>query len=267
MAKRRGNNDEPVSLFPFMSILACLIGILTLMISVSMQAKQMNEASSSDQDKALAIQNRDLKRKASSIEAEIRKADEQLKTQNSASHQIAQLRDNQSSLREKLKKLSQSQPTSEQDINKTIEELRAQMAALKAERPALTQKVQDLTKEVNLRKNPPKKTESVQVRPGTRVAARLFFVECNEQGIIILGDNDKNTTIPTNAIANSPEFKSFLENAKGTRDSIVLFLIRNTGAAAYAWAAGIAETKFEVRVGKLPMPNDGKIDLSVFKPK
>ncbi len=44
MAKRRNNSGEGVSLFPFMSILACLIGILTLMISVSMQLKQIDQA-------------------------------------------------------------------------------------------------------------------------------------------------------------------------------------------------------------------------------
>ena len=37
---RRAKEEAQVSLFPFMSILACLIGILTLMISVSMQINQ-----------------------------------------------------------------------------------------------------------------------------------------------------------------------------------------------------------------------------------
>jgi hypothetical protein len=30
------------------------------------------------------------------------------------------------------------------------------------------------------------------------------------------------------------------------------------------WAAGVAESEFRMRTGKLPMPNDGKIDLSIF---
>ena len=43
MGKRQSNDDEGVDLFPFMSILACLIGILTLMISVMSQIKEMED--------------------------------------------------------------------------------------------------------------------------------------------------------------------------------------------------------------------------------
>ena len=46
---------------------------------------------------------------------------------------------------------------------------------------------------------------------------------------------------------------------------MVLFLIRKSGNEAYLWAAGLAETKFKVTTGKLPIPNDGEIDLSLFK--
>jgi hypothetical protein len=40
--------------------------------------------------------------------------------------------------------------------------------------------------------------------------------------------------------------------------------VRKAGNENYLWAAGYAESKFRVRTGKLPMPNDGKIDLSLF---
>ena len=42
MARRRTSSEGGVSLFPFMSILACLIGILTLLISVTMQVKNLD---------------------------------------------------------------------------------------------------------------------------------------------------------------------------------------------------------------------------------
>ena len=42
MGRRNDSDDEGVSLFPFMSILACLIGILTLMISVVSAVKEMD---------------------------------------------------------------------------------------------------------------------------------------------------------------------------------------------------------------------------------
>lgn len=46
---------------------------------------------------------------------------------------------------------------------------------------------------------------------------------------------------------------------------MVLFLVRKSGNDAYLWAAGHAESKFEVLTGKLPVPKDGEIDLSLFK--
>ena len=46
---------------------------------------------------------------------------------------------------------------------------------------------------------------------------------------------------------------------------MILFLVRKSGKKSYDWAAGIAETKYRVAHGKLPIPNDGKIDLSLFK--
>jgi len=52
---------------------------------------------------------------------------------------------------------------------------------------------------------------------------------------------------------------------KKTEDSMVLFLIRKSGNEAFRWAAATAELKYKLSTGKLPIPNDGKIDLSLFK--
>ena len=270
MAKRRNNSGESVSLFPFMSILACLIGILTLMISVSMQVKQIQTEGRTEEEKALALENRDLKKQITAISDTIRKAEEKLKKENSASSQLAELKDRKIVLKEKLDELSKATDPEKADaaLQKTIELLRAETAALKKERPPLFKKQEELRKELAARRNPPEKTESVQVRPsgsGVRMAARIFFVECNSTGLVLIGEGDGDTAVATGAIASSAPYASFLEEVKRTRDSMVLFLIRKDGAASYAWAAGVAENKFEIRTGKLPIPNNGKIDLSLFR--
>ncbi len=272
MAKRRNNNEEAVSLFPFMSILACLIGILTLMISVSMQAKQAETQGRTEEEKARAIENRDLKIKATTITETIRKAEEKLKKDNTSSSQLAELKDRRIVLKEKLDELSKADDPAKTDaeLQKTLELLRAEIAALKKDRPPLQQRQEELKKELASRKNPPKKVESVLVKSsgsGVRMAARIFFVECNSTGLVLIGPGDGDKTVATGAIASSTDYSSFLEEVKRTRDSMVLFLIRKDGNSSYAWAAGIAENKFEVRTGKIPIPNDGKIDLSLFKSK
>ncbi len=43
MAKKRKKNDLQVSLFPFLSILACVLGILTLMITAVVLSQANNE--------------------------------------------------------------------------------------------------------------------------------------------------------------------------------------------------------------------------------
>jgi hypothetical protein len=272
VAKRRSNNDEPVSLFPFMSILACLIGILTLMISVSMQVKQMQNEGRTEEEKALALENRDLQKKADAIEATIREAEEKLKKDNSASSRLAELKDRKIVLKDKLDGLSKATDPGKADaaLQKTLEILRKEIVSFQKERPPLAKKVEELKAELAKRKNPPKKVESVVIRPGgsgVRAASRLFFVECNSTGIVMLDDNGNETTVSTATIDKNPAYNAFLQEVKGTRDSMVLFLIRSTGAQAYAWAAGVAENKYEVKTGKLPVPNDGKIDLSLFKKK
>ena len=70
MAKPRRNEDEGVSLFPFMSILACLIGILTLMISVSMTANQQKQGLTQE-EVVRAKQNDQLKRKMAKIQVDV----------------------------------------------------------------------------------------------------------------------------------------------------------------------------------------------------
>lgn len=270
MAKRRSNNDEAVSLFPFMSILACLIGILTLMISVSMRMKQSQSEGHTEEEKALAMEHRDLKKKAETITAATRLADEKLKKENSVSAQLAALEDKKIVLKDKLEQLSRATDPGKADaaLQKAVELLRKEIAALKSERPPLLKKLDELKLELTKRKNPPKKVESVVVRPGgsgARATTRLFFVESNSTGLILIDEAGKETPVATAAITNSSAYRSFLEQVKSNRDAMVLFLIRKEGADAYRLAADLAENKLEIRTGKLPLPNDGKIDLSLFR--
>lgn len=255
-----------------MSILACLIGILTLMISVSMQAKQAETQGRTEEEKALALENRDLKAKAAGLTVTITEAEEKLKKDNSSASQLAELKDRRIVLKDKLESLSKPVDPEKTDaeLQKKLELLKLEVAALKADRPALLKKQQDLQKEIAARRNPPEKVESVVVRPGgsgVRMAARLFFVECNSTGLVMIDESGNESPVASAAISKSSEYASFLEEVKRTRDSMVLFLIRNDGASAYAWAADIAENKFGVRTGKLPLPNKGKIDLTLFRKK
>lgn len=269
MPKRRKSSDEGVSLFPFMSILACLIGILTLMISVTMQLKQMDNAGRTEEEKARAIENRDLVKAAEKTQQEIVKLEERLQKEKATSAELAKLEDRKIILREQLEEFTLTDPeNTDAELQRLIEKMNAEIVSLEQSRPPLGQRLKELQEELAKRKDPPKPVESVVIKPGgtgVSAASKLFFVECNSTGIVLMTGADSPKSIPTAAIRNSIDYANFMEEVKRTRDSMVLFLVRKAGGQAYRWSAGIAESKFEVLTGKLPVPNDGKIDISLFQ--
>ena len=270
MGRRKKNNDTGVSLFPFMSILACLIGILTLMISVSMQVQQMEQEGRTKEELARALANRDLIKKAVIKEKEVKELNEQLELDSSTLAEMQKLKDKEIVLTMEFKELAKAKESEETDstLQKMLENYNKEIAALKSERPPLASRLKELQDELKARKEAPKPKESVIIRPrglGARGARNIFFVECNTTGIVLMNDGKPGERISTATIETSAEFSEYLEEIKKTRDSMVLFLVRKTGNTAYRWAAGTAETKYELTTGKLPIPNDGDIDLSLFK--
>jgi hypothetical protein len=253
-----------------MSILACLIGILTLMISVSMQVQQMEKEGETEEELDRAMVNRDLKKKAVKIDQEIKKFEEQLKKDHSTVAELQKIKDKRIALTMELKDLKKAKDPDNSDaaLQKLLENHRKEIAELKQERPPLSKRLKELLAEIKARKEAPKPKESVVVRPrgvGQRGARHLFFVECNSTGIVIMSKGKPSKPISTAAIATSGAYNKHLDTIKKTRDSMVLFLVRKSGNTAYRWAAGMAETKYKVTTGKLPIPNDGKIDLTLFK--
>lgn len=270
MGRRRTSNETGVSLFPFMSILACLIGILTLMISVSMQIQQMEHEGKTEEELKLATTNRDLKKDAVKKEQEIKKLEKQLEKDQSSVAELQKIKDKRIALTMELKELKKAQHPENSDaaLQKILENLKKEIVALKKERLPLSKRLKELLAELKARKEAPKPKESVVIRPrgvGERGAKNIFFVECNSTGIVIMTKGKPNKPISTAAIATSGDYNKHLDTVKKTRDSMILFLVRKSGNTAYRWAAGIAETKYKVTTGKLPIPNDGKIDLTLFK--
>ena len=270
MAKRRNNNEVGVSLFPFMSILACLIGILTLMISVTMKAKEMDRKGRTEEENARAIANRDLRQKVATLTKETAKLEAQLKREKSTAAQMAILEDHGIVLKTKLDEIAKAKDPDETNaaLQKIVENLKTEITQLKKERPPLSKQLAALREELRKRKQPPKVVESVIIRPGgigSREARNLFFVECTSTGIIPQSAGAPSPPISTATIETNEEYHNLLKKVKRTQDSMVLFLIRKGGNESYLWAAGVAETKYKLKTGKLPVPNEGKIDLSLFK--
>lgn len=252
-----------------MSILACLIGILTLMISVSMKVREMDRKGHSEEEMARAIANRDLRNKAAALTKEIATLNGRFTKEKATAAELAKLEDHRIVLRDRLGEIRKAVEPDHGDaaLQKIVENLKLEITRLKQQRPPLDKQLAALRKELAKRKEPPKAVASVIVRPGgvgSRDAKHLFFVECTSTGLVLHSAGTPSKPISTAAIETNEEYNNLLAKARRTRDSMVLFLIRKGGNTAYSWAAGVAETKYKLNTGKLPIPNDGKIDLSLF---
>jgi len=253
-----------------MSILACLIGILTLMISVMMQVQQMEKNGRTEEEMARATKNRDLQIQAKELEKKIAELDEKLKQDKSTMSAMAKIKEARIVLTMKLKELEKAKDPKLTDVQlqKQVENMKKEVEALKKERPPLAKRLEELQAELKKREETPKPKESVVVQPrgvGQGGARNLFFVECNSTGIVLRDAKDGEKTLFTAAIKTSGVYAKYLDRVKKTEDSMVLFLIRKKGDEAFRWAAATAELDYKLPTGKLPIPNDGKIDLSLFK--
>jgi seryl-tRNA synthetase len=266
---RRAKEDIQVSLFPFMSILACLIGILTLMISFSMAANHKKQGMSEDEFK-LAQENKRIKTLISNKKKELEKLDQTLQKDRSASLDLQKLKEMLAKLKAELAELDATKLGSPEEIQSAIEALKAETAAIKNEQPTLERRVQELKLAISKLKETPVPKEPAKIMPppiGMKMPRNLFFVECNSTGIVIRGPKDAEQPILTAAIKESQDYALFCEKVKKLDDSMILFLVRKTGFNAYGWAAGRAEKDFEVRTSRLPIPSEGPIDLSEFRLK
>lgn len=271
MARRVSNAGGGVSLFPFLSILACLIGILTLMISVTVVVESSGPTDRDKEELRRAREYQTLLDRQRKVQKEVAELKNQLKSRNATALQLQELDERRVVLRRQLDEdqdqLKQADQTNK-SLQKLIENLISETEALRRERPSLEKKLAELKAELARRKiKPDNKPVPVRVLPGGSGSAKpgqVFFVECDSTGIILHRRSGPKTSVSTAAIGTNSDYNRFLQEALARRDAMVLFLIRDTGAPAYRRAAGWAESQFKLRTGKLPLPGKGEADLSLF---
>lgn len=140
-----------------MSILACLIGILTLMISVMMQAQQAEQeekAGKTKEERQRALENLELKKKIEIAEQDKKKKEERIKKEKSSVAALQHLKDRTIKLELKLDDLKKAEDPEQSDtsLQKIIENMIKEIAALKKEQPPLDKRLKELQAELKSRK-------------------------------------------------------------------------------------------------------------------
>jgi Na+-transporting methylmalonyl-CoA/oxaloacetate decarboxylase gamma subunit len=273
MAKRRGNAEGEVSLFPFLSILACLIGALVLMIVV-LVISQMGKAEGRTPEEIQRAQ--DYIKLKKEIE-ERKELDVVLK------EKLAQLEEIRKQIEEKeqqyvklRKLLSTSKDIQDanlkisQQMQKELDDLLLEIEGMKKQQAESKKEIETLMAEIKKRDVPPdKKIPPVVVQPsgsGMSEDSKVYFVEAAGGGLKILGawGEDYRLSATAEVVVSDVAYNHLLTEIAKNPKALLLFLIRDDGQGAFNNGAGRAANDYNIRVGKLPIPGKGVLDLAMF---
>ncbi len=272
MSRRKSNAaGEGVSLFPFLSILACLIGVLTMMIQIISQIKAAETNGRDEEELNRAKLHQQLQVKIKKHQQELAKINTALKQNNLASHDYNELDNKRIVLSKKLDDTKANPKETDETLQKLLERMIDQIAALKKERPKHESELASLKAELAKRNiKPDTKAIPVKISPGgSQMAANthLVIMECNSTGLVILNKDGSKIPISLATIPTNPKLATAFNEAKSAKNHLLLFLIRPDGFAAYRDGTLNAEVKYQLSTGKLPVPSQGEIDLSLFYKK
>jgi len=97
--------------------------------------------------------------------------------------------------------------------------------------------------------------------------SKVYFVEASGGALKILsawGEEDYRLSATPEVVVADVAYNHFLAEVAKNPKSIVLFLIRDDGQGAFNNGAGRADNDYKIRIGKLPIPGRGVLNLAMF---
>lgn len=275
MAKRRSSSGDEVSLFPFLSILACLIGALVLIIVVLVVA-QAGKAEGRTPDEIRMAQ--DYQKMQRELE-ERKKLDVVLKEKLAELEKLQKEIEDRQQRYLKLRKLLDSSKEIQQQnleisqrLQKELDDLLTEIDGLKIQQKKTQEEIAALKEEIKKRQiSPDKMIPPVVVQPsgsGMAENTKVYFVECSSGSLKVLdawGEGDYRLASTPSVVVADVSYNHFLTEAAKDKNSLILFLIRDDGQSAFNSGAGRAQVDYGIRIGKLPIPGRGQLDLALFQ--
>ncbi|MBB3205372.1 vacuolar-type H+-ATPase subunit I/STV1 [Rhodopirellula rubra] len=265
MARRRNSSDDDISLFPFLSIIASVIGVLTMMIATLAlaqtdtpdvaQIEEFEQKTKELRETDEAIEN--LRREISVSNSSALQLREQKQL---LSMTVTQLEELLAELEQVEKELAEQKaveiviPPVDQSLRETAADMQSQADALRSE---VAQLEKDLAERIDASE------ANVTVLPqGSGLDFIPHFVECAADSIVLHSINPTKR-IRRADVAKDEDFIALMEKVvNGTRDSIV-FLVRSDALGTYRACKSLCDER-DVRNGKIPIVGQGRIDLSQF---
>lgn len=264
MARARKAQVE-VSLFPFLSILACVIGILVLILcSVIIsqidpqgveEIKQANEA------------NLEKQKQLEALEVQVLELNEKLQ-------EVKELETKKVDFKEKIRKLKADISKKKKEHgtrvakNSNVSDLNKELALKLKQKETLEASLQEklklhdlLVAAINQEKERlHSKLKIEQTGSGFLSDSTPTYVECNDQGINIIGDS--NLQIPRPAIAANKDFKKILSEVAQNKKKVFVFLLRPsyTSVHNYNFLKSLCD-RHGARSAKIPLTSNAPISL------
>ncbi len=272
MAQRRESSGDEVSLFPFLSILACLIGALILMIVVMAvstaekgDGRTKEEIETAQQFKQLKLELVELELKRKKTDNLTKILEEELQKKQEQEAKLARFRKILSTSAEVQK---QNETISQEQLKK-LDNLLLEVDGIKKQINETKVEIEKLLAELKERQIPPdKKPPPVVVQPsgsGDDPSQKLFFIEASGGKLVLTIDGKKvNVAATEEAIIGSPELNHFLNEVKRAGNAQLIFLLRTDGNTAYNRAGGWAQSMYNIKISRLLLPGQGDVDLALF---
>ncbi|MCB1233684.1 MAG: hypothetical protein KDM91_01275 [Verrucomicrobiae bacterium] len=271
MAKRKKDSGTSVNLFPFLSILVCIIGCLTLIIVV------LNLMSMS---KAEGREPKEVERAREYVEMK-KKQDEDQKKYDDLRQLIENLiQQNKDTLTQMQKlELLKNMLENQEEIDASREELIAKFNLLQNTNKKLDEdhnqmvvQIEEMKKEIAKRKLPPDPSRMRVIPSGSGTNIEPYFVEIADKTVLIHQSlTEPPVEIPSASVNQDENFVKLLDAIAAKPYRRLIFLVRgnpeavaNLGRANAVVGAYNQTRGSEIIAGRLPLPGDGKVDLSMF---
>jgi TolA-binding protein len=262
MNKRRsGEAISPISLFPFLSVLSCVIGTLTLMIAV------VALTGMADNPHYRAEKMNRLQHELTAADKEVERLKEAIAQELQGKRRMAELGRRITSLQSQIDNFVNKNDKLA-SLTKELAELNQRIKQREQERKLAERKSTNLELEVKDQKRKQdfeKKFIPIQILPRGKgdSRARAWFAECGRSKLTLYRNAQDSIEISFSQLKRSKRFRGFLDEIRRMPDGLLIFLIRAMGIQTFDVASEIAE-KQNVKFGKLAVPWTGPLELSSF---
>jgi biopolymer transport protein ExbD len=273
MAKRRHAAKDEILLVPFLDILCSLIGVLILIIVVLCVSQTQQTEGRTPEEVQMAEDAKRMRQEIIARKAVYIVLKEKIALLEEMKKQIEEKEQRFIKLRKLLstsKDLQEQNLKISQKLQKELDDLMLEIEGMKKQQEESKKEIAPLLAELKKREVPPdKKVPPVIVQPsGSGMAAdtKVYFVEATAGALKVLGawGADYRLSASASVVVADVAYNYFLTEVAKNPKAIVLFLIRDDGQSAFNNGAGRAENDYKVRVGKLPIPGRGVLDLALF---